>query len=667
MYSLPAERTYDWGTYCGVPGGIPDRTTIYTTLTSSATASQINAAIAACPSGQVVYLAAGTYSLGQITFATKTGVTLRGAGAGQTILNLTGRIANTQTYFGTETSAVAVSAGYEKGSTAITVSSSATFAEGSLLAISEDPGQNKWGTGVGVYNRVGFPTGSTLHELSQLRSLRHINRITDITGNVITLAMPLPIAFTPSLNINAYPAASASRSTLCGIEDMTIDAQDSVDTPILWYGADRCWVKGVELKNVPGSDIGMIRFHGCVQCEINRCYIHDATDWPSQADGYATSFNFGTSNCLIADTITYHVADLCETNGAAGCAYIYNYGYLHNRATDYARGITLDHGPHGYMNLAEGNILCNVCQDGYHGSTSHITLFRNHLNGLNMAQRKIINACRGSYYFNVVGNILGDASWNPIYYEQPLSPSGYGSIYVLGFPTADSVSLGGYTSVPWTNWAKSTSVPDADVAATIIRHGNYDYYNDAVVNADGEDTELPNSLFYTSKPDWFGDLTWPPINPTTPTAGDIPAKYRWDAYVESSNLDDIFYAEYTDESGAVYAAGSAGAQSSASASAYLQEPPSPPGFNLSIAPTSQQVRKPNEAAYFVEATPYGGYVANIALSVTGLPAGGAYTLDTNPIAYNGDTTLRIDTSGIEATDPTTGTDYNLKLVGIESA
>jgi hypothetical protein len=53
-YTIPSARTYDWATYCGIPGGIPTRDTIYTTLTSTATAAQIVAAIAACPAGQVV-------------------------------------------------------------------------------------------------------------------------------------------------------------------------------------------------------------------------------------------------------------------------------------------------------------------------------------------------------------------------------------------------------------------------------------------------------------------------------------------------------------------------------------------------------------------------------------------------------------------------------------
>jgi hypothetical protein len=70
----------DWS-QAGVSGGIRNRTTICATLNPGATAGQINSAIAACPSGQVVKLNAGTYSLSSgIDFNARSSVTLRGDG-----------------------------------------------------------------------------------------------------------------------------------------------------------------------------------------------------------------------------------------------------------------------------------------------------------------------------------------------------------------------------------------------------------------------------------------------------------------------------------------------------------------------------------------------------------------------------------------------------------
>src|SRR5438034_7632510 len=59
---IDTSRAMDWST-AGVTGGIPNRTIICSALNPGATAAQINSSIASCPSGQVVFLNAGTYNL----------------------------------------------------------------------------------------------------------------------------------------------------------------------------------------------------------------------------------------------------------------------------------------------------------------------------------------------------------------------------------------------------------------------------------------------------------------------------------------------------------------------------------------------------------------------------------------------------------------------------
>src|SRR5439155_25551548 len=54
-------RSINW--QAGVSGPIPNRTTICATLNPGATATQISNAITNCPSGQVVKLNAGVYTL----------------------------------------------------------------------------------------------------------------------------------------------------------------------------------------------------------------------------------------------------------------------------------------------------------------------------------------------------------------------------------------------------------------------------------------------------------------------------------------------------------------------------------------------------------------------------------------------------------------------------
>src|SRR5262245_1363018 len=59
---LDPARGIDWST-AGVIGGIPHRTTICATINPGATTAQIQTAINNCPAGQVLSIAAGTYTL----------------------------------------------------------------------------------------------------------------------------------------------------------------------------------------------------------------------------------------------------------------------------------------------------------------------------------------------------------------------------------------------------------------------------------------------------------------------------------------------------------------------------------------------------------------------------------------------------------------------------
>ena len=88
---LPADRATTWNPGMMAVGGIPVRSTICATLTPRGGAlddtAQIQAAINACPAGQVVQLAAGTFIINSGNFLLiNKGITLRGAGPGQTTL-----------------------------------------------------------------------------------------------------------------------------------------------------------------------------------------------------------------------------------------------------------------------------------------------------------------------------------------------------------------------------------------------------------------------------------------------------------------------------------------------------------------------------------------------------------------------------------------------------
>ena len=59
-----------------------------------------------------------------------------------------------------------------------------------------------------------------------------------------------------------------------------------------------------------------------------------------------------------------------------------------------------------------------------------------------------------------------------------------------------------------------TDPSDPQVAATVYRHGNFDYANNDVLwDDDKDDHVLPDSLYLTAKPAFFGDRAWPFVQP----------------------------------------------------------------------------------------------------------------------------------------------------------
>src|SRR5688572_14189480 len=128
---LPADRRVPWAP--GIPGGIPVRDQICATVTDPQygalgdgvqdDAPAIQAAIDACPEGQVVHLPAGTYRVTQTIYLLK-GVVLRGDGPAATriegdgtpnwaILNLG------EQWDEANTPITQVVSGYSKGSTSV--------------------------------------------------------------------------------------------------------------------------------------------------------------------------------------------------------------------------------------------------------------------------------------------------------------------------------------------------------------------------------------------------------------------------------------------------------------------------------------------------------------------------------------------------------------------
>lgn len=107
-----------------------------------------------------------------------------------------------------------------------------------------------------------------------------------------------------------------------------------------------------------------------------------------------------------------------------------------------------NHAPHGCMNLYEGNYGNNMINDGYHGSGSHFTFFRNRMHGYDetgdINNSLCVDLNRWSLYNNVVGNILGTTGVSNVYDEQKNNYDNDRTIYRLGYPNMGNESFTGY-------------------------------------------------------------------------------------------------------------------------------------------------------------------------------------------------------------------------------
>lgn len=523
-YPLVTNRV-TWNGNTGIKNGIPARSTIYQSFTSSATAGQINTAIANCPSNQVVYLAAGTYSLGQLDFGAKKGVTLRGAGQGQTIINSTASgsaciIGDQYSFGGTP---AALSSGYTQGSTAVVFSSSpsAEFAVDRLISISSLDDTN-----------FVFASGGPD------RNMQSTHKITSVSGTTVNFEPPLPFTLQSGKSPQAEYMVSGPGMQMCSVEDMTINNNGGADIIIYWWGADSCWIEDVELVGPVDSGVWLVDSY---RCEMRKSFIRDAANFPNNGDGYGIMLfgSTGSSGWHLVEDNAFENLFVAIWGKRWSCTAI-----LNNFATNsvgqgftHQRGIfNAGHGEHAWFNLWEGNVGEQWQHDAYHGSASHQVVFRNWIHGLNALyddNRKMIDLGRGTYWCSIIGNVLGDASWTPDQFKMSGQPSyDVGNvIYRFGYPNMASNGTDPEdVASPWTGYGTWT-YPDALTEPRTFLHGNYDHSTDSQIwDADVADHTIANSLYYSSKPDYFASLSWlayDPANPSAASPDDIPAGYRF--------------------------------------------------------------------------------------------------------------------------------------------
>jgi hypothetical protein len=575
---IPADRLTAWNP--GVSGGVPNRTTVCATVNAStygngstdATAG-IQAAVDSCPAGQVVMLSAGTFLINSGNFVVlNKGITLRGAGATQTVLLKTnGAKPNTEatganpspliiagparwssngTNTGTTTS-TNLTADAVKEASSLTVASVAGLSAGQYVLLDELSGAS-WQTDPAGRGQIwASPDWRVVWQLHnpaqgtddpliattptsggaagwfcrQDRPTNEIKQIDHITGTTIFFTTPIHISYRVShtAQITSFGYAFVQQA---GVENLTVNGGDNGNIRFQWCAS--CWAKAVE--NTVWHDEGFA-VDASFRTEIRDSYVHDAAWAEPGGAGYAISLSKGSSEALIENNISIKANKVMVARSCgAGTVFGYNYtddGYITTNTAWVEVGLNASHmvGPHHV--LFEGNYGVNWDSDKTHGSAIYHTVFRNWLRGVRRDFNDTVASgdsplrCAGamyySYWHTFVGNVLGAqgqmAGW--VYEADPLTKNA--GIWKLG----------------WDDW--SPYPVDPQVIATTLRHGNYDYVNNAVVWDPGiSDHTLPNSLYLSAKPAFFNagrGYTWPWVDPTSTTQQiyTLPAKARYDA------------------------------------------------------------------------------------------------------------------------------------------
>jgi len=527
---IPGERLAPWQGNIGVPGGIPNRITIFKTLSPSGSddGPQINQAIKDCPANQVVLLNAGTFQITTgISQWLKQNFTLRGAGQGRTILRYANGTGNVISLRGTSPwpppqVPYPVVSGATKGSTVLTLSDTSAFTPNGTVAIVTSPIPS-WG------HNLGFQ-GSPSTDSSQTYGVTF--RVVSKTSTTVTIEPPCPYDFTTISNrqIVAIPYTNSAMITGVGVESMTLDCTGSQDFSATQFEQTwGCWIKDVEVK---GSYSRQMYFLWALRNEVRNCYVHDVQAVGPNHEGIA--MNADCSWNWVEDNITSSGgAPAIEfSDGTHKCSCnVASYNYCINPPPNFW-DISFSHGSGGMLNLAEGNKMTWFKDDGYFGGSGQGTLLRNQI----LFQ---VSLKHFTVYSSAVGNVIGESGQAKVYeteessyYSKNLVP-----IWELGFPNIGNDQHSGtffgptnppdYSGLP--NLLEGTQQLDRNVKATLLRHGNWDNVNKTVIwDQNIADRTIPVSFIYGSKPSWWGNLPWPAIGPDlNPMIGVLPAEQRY--------------------------------------------------------------------------------------------------------------------------------------------
>ena len=565
-------------------GGIPNRSvqcgsTISPLGSGRDDTSNIQNAIDKCPAGDVVLLSAGTFTIGDGNFILiNKGITLRGAGAGSTILTRTNGaelgsynpgsnpspmiILGPEQYNNNYSETTALTSEGKQGSYSIQAASATGFSAGQFVLIDEAMGgswqkdpegfsQKVWAAGTYPNYELVYPDhkpqmacdnasgqlptqangpGDWFSNLD--RFTNEIKKVVSVAGNTVTFNSPLSTNYRVSHRARLY-AFQTPFTQNAGVESLTAKYADDDDVEFIWCAY--CYAYKVETTLWLGA--GFSIYDG-FRDQLEEIYAHKPV-WPVPGGGgYNISLANGSSEILVENSISVlaNKVDVVRASGA-GSVFAYNYlddGFISGTDAWVETGINGSHLIGSHHILFEGNEAFDGDEDGTWGSAVKQTFFRNWFTGFRAPFTDYLNGTVVNDLANKPGGnapLRAASMMNWAYYNSyignMLGTSGHMSGWVYRDPTADTSAI--FTL----GWDSCNGATDPEVSATAIIDGNYDYVLKKIKWASRDTSHiLPNSLYLSSEPAFFeagSGYTWPPFDPIHGVVNTLPATARYNA------------------------------------------------------------------------------------------------------------------------------------------
>ena len=539
---LPVGRATVWNPGLNAKGGIPVRTSIYRTLSPGGgdDTAAIQKALDECPEGQVVKLSSGEFHIsGEGLVMNRSHITLRGSGPALTRLLKNPEVnwfpvicmGNRWSADKFLSASVGLAEDGIRGSRSVMLKAAPVppLTAGELVLLDQvtDPAITEWSpdSPFGHDSRGWF-----------CRMDRPVSQVTEVEsadGTSVTFTTPLHNGFSTafSAQLSRYgedwmgpDPRPATRLT--GVEDLYLEkgSDGNISLNMCAY----CWIKNVESARTDGSSIGL---ESCFRCEIRDSYIHTSDNPNPGGGGYLLSLARGSADNLIENNAIWN-GNKVMVMRATGGGNVVGYNYFEDAWIGYQpgwveSGANASHMTTPHFELFEGNQAFNFDGESTWGNSVCITVLRNHFTSrrrsippLQLTDEgfpRAVSLHHGHWWYSFIGNVLGfdgmDPSPYPEYVDEAVFPWNQDAVamWVLGV---------GF------DWGPA----DPKVQSTLIRHGNFDYVTRSVRwDSSIPDHDVPNSLYLSQKPDFFGDLPWPWVQPEgTVKLHSLPARIRFD-------------------------------------------------------------------------------------------------------------------------------------------